>query len=150
MKRVGRSVVSAMTQTPASGPFALVTVPPRSLAPMRMAGSALGCAPSWASEAARRAPIPPLTMAGPDARIAFMSASRAGAVTALRTLRSEDCEHLVGVRDPRLQEHRLIGLALELGHRARQAEPVQELVVAAILRLGDGGVAPRRPVAVAG
>ena len=31
---VGRSVVSAITQMPASGPFALVTTPPRSLSPM--------------------------------------------------------------------------------------------------------------------
>src|SRR5215471_17272279 len=29
-KRVGRSIVSAMTQTPASGPFALETMPPMS------------------------------------------------------------------------------------------------------------------------
>jgi hypothetical protein len=39
---VGRSVVSAITQTPASGPLALVTVPPRSLAPMRGLESAPG------------------------------------------------------------------------------------------------------------
>src|SRR5215471_1620221 len=31
-KRVGRSIVSAMTQTPASGPFALETMPPMSSA----------------------------------------------------------------------------------------------------------------------
>src|SRR6266568_562486 len=37
MNRVGRSVVSAITQTPASGPFALVTTPPISLLPMSTA-----------------------------------------------------------------------------------------------------------------
>ena len=31
---VGRSVVSAMTQTPASGPLALETTPPRSFSPI--------------------------------------------------------------------------------------------------------------------
>src|SRR5215471_11477989 len=35
---VGRSVVSAITHTPASGPFALVTTPPRSSLPMVTAG----------------------------------------------------------------------------------------------------------------
>src|SRR5439155_25895189 len=43
---VGRSVVSAITHTPASGPPALRTTPPRSVAPTRIAGSVLGCAPS--------------------------------------------------------------------------------------------------------
>src|SRR6185369_3557824 len=42
---VGRSVVSAMTHTPASGPFGLVTTPPRSATPIETVGVA-GC---WAS-----------------------------------------------------------------------------------------------------
>ena len=41
---VGRSVVSAITQTPASGPLALVTTPPRSRAPIWIARSAGGWA----------------------------------------------------------------------------------------------------------
>src|SRR5262249_15619880 len=41
---VGRSVVSATPQPPASGPLALVTTPPRSLSPIRTA-SAVFC---WA------------------------------------------------------------------------------------------------------
>src|SRR5262249_18056156 len=47
-----RSVVSAITQTPASGPLALVTTPPRSEPPIRIAGSAACCASSGAPPAA--------------------------------------------------------------------------------------------------
>src|SRR5919206_79704 len=36
---VGRSVVSAMTHTPASGPFGLVTTPPRSVEPIVTSGT---------------------------------------------------------------------------------------------------------------
>src|ERR1700737_4737316 len=35
-----------MTQTPASGPLAPVTTPPRSLSPIRTASAVVGCAPS--------------------------------------------------------------------------------------------------------
>ena len=38
---VGRSVVSAMTQTPASGPLAPVTLPPMSLSPTCIEGDRL-------------------------------------------------------------------------------------------------------------
>src|SRR5262249_7910954 len=44
MKRVGRSFVSAITHTPASGPFGLVTTPPRSLSPMLTPAGAGCCA----------------------------------------------------------------------------------------------------------
>src|SRR3954451_20843111 len=44
MKRVGRSLVSAITQTPASAPFGLVTTPPRSLSPTLTPAGADGCA----------------------------------------------------------------------------------------------------------
>src|SRR5258707_173643 len=40
---VGRSVVSAITQTPASGPVLPVTTPPRSVAPT-VTAALLGCA----------------------------------------------------------------------------------------------------------
>src|SRR6266540_638263 len=56
MNRVGRSVVSAITQTPASGPDALVTTPPRSASPTVTPGGAdcwaLSCAPEMESSAA--------------------------------------------------------------------------------------------------
>src|SRR6185369_3582700 len=42
---VGRSVVSAITQTPASGPFGPLTTPPRSPSPTLTPGGALWCAP---------------------------------------------------------------------------------------------------------
>src|SRR5436309_12937141 len=142
MNRVGRSLVSAITQTPASGPFALVTAPPRSPAPMRIAGSPLGWALNRAWEENRSTAMPTPTAQRPNVRVVLI-------FILLNRLRPEDGEDLVGIRDPRLEEHRFVGLALELRHRARQAEPVQELVMAAILRLGDRSVAPRRPVAVA-
>src|SRR5262249_44168968 len=47
---VGRSDVSAMTHTPASGPFAPATTPPMSLAPT-CGGSAAGCASSRTCQA---------------------------------------------------------------------------------------------------
>src|ERR1019366_3990537 len=55
---VGRSVVSAITQTPASGPLALVTTPPRSLLPMRIAGAALCPEFSPAAQAAKSTAMP--------------------------------------------------------------------------------------------
>src|SRR5262245_21939969 len=57
MKRVGRSVVSAITQTPASGPLGLVTTPPRSLSPMLTAAGAGACALTCAGGAPRSATI---------------------------------------------------------------------------------------------
>src|SRR5258708_27268455 len=61
---VGRSVVSAITQTPASGPFALATTPLRSFAPMEAAESLPCGAVCWqaakselTSTAARREPV---------------------------------------------------------------------------------------------
>ena len=62
--------------------------------------------------------------------------------------RTEGGEHLVGVGDPAFEEHRLVGLAAQFAHGAGQHEPVQQFVVAAVLRLLDGGVAPHLPVAV--
>src|SRR5438046_6086311 len=53
---VGRSVVSAITQTPASGPFALVTIPARSLSPMPARE-----APGGTWHAARRREMPLIT-----------------------------------------------------------------------------------------
>jgi len=47
MNLVGRSRVSAITQTPASGPLALVTTPPKSPAPTVTAGT-----PCWAIDVA--------------------------------------------------------------------------------------------------
>src|SRR5687768_4818178 len=58
---VGRSVVSAITQTPASGPLGPVTTPPMSSASMRTAAAVF-----WAlmlpAEAARNAPKATATM----------------------------------------------------------------------------------------
>src|SRR6516162_9519660 len=47
---VGRSVVSAITQTPASGPFGPLTTPPRSLSPTVTPAGAVCCAASCAGE----------------------------------------------------------------------------------------------------
>src|SRR6266581_6313729 len=52
---VGRSVVSAITQTPASGPFALVTIPARSLAPMPAPREAPGG--TWHAAKTREMPL---------------------------------------------------------------------------------------------
>src|SRR5262249_49751605 len=57
MKRVGRSFVSAITQTPASGPFGLVTTPPRSLSPILTPAGGGCCAWTGADGAPRRAAI---------------------------------------------------------------------------------------------
>src|SRR5215472_14772990 len=56
---VGRSVVSAITQTPASGPFGPLTTPPRSLSPTVTPAGAVCCAASRAGETVsnRAAPI---------------------------------------------------------------------------------------------
>src|SRR6266576_5980072 len=58
MKRTGRSRVSAITQTPASGPFALVTTPPMSSLSIRTAALVLGSPPIWDAQAAINAAIP--------------------------------------------------------------------------------------------
>jgi hypothetical protein len=57
-RKWGRSVVSAITQTPASGRFALVTVPPRSLAPTGAPDAALCEAPggTWHAVNSRETP----------------------------------------------------------------------------------------------
>src|SRR5262245_25877428 len=47
---VGSSLVSAMTQTPASGPFGLVTTPPISSASMGTGVAVRCCAPAHASD----------------------------------------------------------------------------------------------------
>src|ERR1700719_622519 len=52
---VGRSVVSAITQTPASGPLVLVTTPPRSALPTRTVSLLLWPARNPASVTARSA-----------------------------------------------------------------------------------------------
>src|SRR5215831_17125933 len=56
---VGRSVVSAITQTPASGPFGPLTTPPRSLSPTVTPAGAVCCAASRAGKTVcnRAAPI---------------------------------------------------------------------------------------------
>ena len=42
-------------------------------------------------------------------------------------------KHFIGVGNPRLQKNRFVGLsAAELVHRARETEPVEQLVVSAV------------------
>ncbi len=53
---VGRSVVSAITQTPGSGPFALVTTPPMSSLPIETASPVDCCAFNPPSDATRITP----------------------------------------------------------------------------------------------
>jgi hypothetical protein len=55
---VGRSVVSAITQTPASGPDALVTTPPRSSASIGIAVGVAWLALSLASDNASSTATP--------------------------------------------------------------------------------------------
>ncbi len=51
---VGSSVVSAITHTPASGPFALVTTPPMSVGPTETwLASSCGLTAAWAVRSAR-------------------------------------------------------------------------------------------------
>src|SRR5262245_65869674 len=56
---MGSSLVSATTQTPASGPFGPLTTPPRSLSPTVTPAGAVCCAASRAGETVsnRAAPI---------------------------------------------------------------------------------------------
>src|SRR5262249_2775250 len=70
---VGSSVVSAITQTPASGPFGLVTTPPRSLSPIAGAGSAFCCALSCVGMAARSAATPAVIIVRNDRFFVLMS-----------------------------------------------------------------------------
>src|SRR5215218_1133221 len=56
---VGRSFVSAITHTPASGPFGPVTTPPMSVGPTSTASRDIGrAAATIATHAAARPPIP--------------------------------------------------------------------------------------------
>src|SRR6516165_1239998 len=66
--RVGRSVVSAITQTPASGPLGPRTTPPRSLAPTWIAASC--CAALRVGALAKSAGIE--TAATPKRRLCFI------------------------------------------------------------------------------
>src|SRR5262245_22972072 len=86
MKRVGRSFVSAITQTPASGPRALVTTPPRSLSPVLMPAGAcaltgVGGAPSSAAIAIAATPKnrPVLMVMTGSSRLIFGNACRLSA-----------------------------------------------------------------------
>src|SRR5215472_11113073 len=66
---VGRSVVSAITQTPASGPFGPLTTPPRSLSPTVTPAGAVCCAASCAGERVSNSAAP--IAAPPKCRLAF-------------------------------------------------------------------------------
>src|SRR5713226_982630 len=70
-KRVGWSIVSAMTQTPASGPFELETTPPIS---------------SGSIATAAAADCPALVTIGASAQIRAALAGRANAIAEIRNL----------------------------------------------------------------
>src|SRR5262245_25340930 len=71
---------------------------------------------------------------------------RAGSLPAVRP---EDGEYLVRIGYPRLEKHGFVGLAVpQLVHRAGQAEPVEKLVMAAVLGFLDRRASPQIPVAV--
>src|SRR5258708_4863079 len=70
---VGSSAVSAMTQTPASGPFGPVTTPPRSAAPIVTAAAGRGCALSTAEANIRHAAMAITATAGRGLRLVFIS-----------------------------------------------------------------------------
>src|SRR6266478_1459391 len=70
---VGRSVVSAITQTPASGPFVLVTTPPISSLSMRTTVSCWLL--SWRGHEAKKAAIPTATIPKDNSLLVFMTCS---------------------------------------------------------------------------
>src|SRR6266571_5172437 len=73
-KRVGWSIVSAMTQTPASGPFELETTPP-------ISSESTGTAATPAA-----ADCPALVAIGASAQIRAAHAGRANAIAEIRNL----------------------------------------------------------------
>src|SRR5262245_1412343 len=59
-----------------------------------------------------------------------------------------DGEYLVGIRDPRLEERRVVGLvATQLVHGADETEPVEHFMVSAVLDFAEGSAAPQLPIA---
>jgi hypothetical protein len=66
---------------------------------------------------------------------------------ATRRLGAPDREDLVRVAGPGLDEARFLRLAVELIHRAGQAVPVEQLVVAGLLDFGQRRLAPEGVVA---
>src|SRR5215469_16556912 len=62
------------------------------------------------------------------------------------TLRLEDCETLVRVEDVALHVGGFGGPPPELVHRADQAQPVEDLLLAAVLDGAKGPLPPRRIV----
>jgi hypothetical protein len=57
-----------------------------------------------------------------------------------RVLRAKYGEDFVGVGDPRFLKNRVVRFSPQLGHGPHEAVPIQELMMAAILRLFEGGV----------
>ena len=73
VNRVGRSVVSAITQTPASGPFALVTTPP--ISSLSMLTDVPCWLLSWLGHEARKAAMPTATIPKYTSFLVIMSRS---------------------------------------------------------------------------
>src|SRR5260370_41767393 len=96
-----------------------------------------------APSAARPSAMPPPILGLVPVTIATRSLSFIG----LPSVRRRDQERLGRVEDPSVDEARLLGLALQLAHGAREAHPVQDLLLAAVLDGGARVAAPGLPVA---
>src|SRR5258708_24079300 len=72
-------------------------------------------------------------------------ATRSLSFIGLPSVRRRDQERLGRVEYPGVDEPGLLGLALELAHGAREAHPVQDLLLAAVLGGGARIAAPGLP-----
>src|SRR5260370_16807262 len=94
-----------------------------------------------APTAARPSAMPPPILGLVPVTIATRSLSFIG----LPSVRRRDQERLGRVEYPGVDEPRLLGLALELAHGAREAHPVQDLLLAAVLDGAARVAAPGLP-----
>src|SRR6266511_2106419 len=116
MKRVGRSRVSAITQTPASGPFALLTTPPRSLSPTLTPAGGVCCSLTGAGGAPKNAAS--AIAATPKYRPVLIVMT-APPVSSRRALCAEPARtlHLLAMHKPRPFATRPEGLATHIRTR---------------------------------
>src|SRR6185503_8428514 len=97
---VGSAVVSAITHTPASGPFALVTTPPRSSSSMRTASAPCWRAAGDADAMASTTPMPTAAALEYTSRMIFIRTPVAEILPRLRVAWSFDRNTLLHLVEP--------------------------------------------------